>query len=83
MIRSTNTGVSVLLSRSGKIEAESTLFKEEILNWRLKVPANAEEAALVPTTIYARYGDIFSYLCGIVGLAGIFVVNILSRRAKK
>jgi apolipoprotein N-acyltransferase len=55
VVRATNTGVSAVIDRAGRIRAETALFEEA---WFTE-PVDVGYAG----SIYAEYGDWFLYLC--------------------
>jgi apolipoprotein N-acyltransferase len=55
LIRAANTGISAIISPSGKIVRQTDLFTRTVLKGSIKF--------LDRTTIYALYGDIFVYIC--------------------
>jgi apolipoprotein N-acyltransferase len=61
--RAANTGVSALVSPSGRIEPELGLFRRGYL--RLSVPLRAG------LTFYTRFGDVFAYLMTAVTAAAL------------
>jgi len=55
LIRSTNTGVSVVVDSIGQIKSQTGIFTEEIMT--------EEVALLYGNTLYMRVGDIFPWIC--------------------
>jgi len=55
LIRSTNTGVSVVVDSIGNIKSQTGIFKEEVMT--------QEVALLYGDTLYTRVGDIFPWIC--------------------
>jgi len=55
LIRSTNTGVSVVIDSIGNIKSRTGVFTEEIMK--------NEVALLYGETLYTRVGDIFPWIC--------------------
>jgi apolipoprotein N-acyltransferase len=66
-LRSANTGISAIISPSGKIIKKTGLFERTILRGSVKL--------LDRKTIYALYGDIFVYIC-LIFLGVIFISSI-------
>lgn len=66
-LRSANTGVSAIISPSGKIIKKTGLFERSVLRGSVKF--------LDRKTIYALYGDIFVYIC-LIFLGVIFFSSI-------
>ena len=61
--RAANTGVSALVSPSGRIGPELPLFHRGVL--RIEVPLRGAP------TFYTRFGDLFAYACGAVTAAAL------------
>lgn len=61
LIRVTNSGITALITPYGDVRAETPLFQEATRRWRLGYPS----ASL---TMYARFGDLFAWLCVAVSL---------------
>lgn len=55
LIRSTNTGVSVVVDSIGNIKSRTGIFTEEVMT--------EEVALLYGDTLYTRVGDIFPWIC--------------------
>jgi apolipoprotein N-acyltransferase len=55
LIRSTNTGVSVVVDSIGNIKSRTGIFKKEIMTQQV--------ALLYGETLYTRVGDIFPWIC--------------------
>ena len=55
LIRSTNTGVSVVVDSVGNIKSQTGIFTEEVMT--------QEVALLYGETLYTRVGDIFPWIC--------------------
>ncbi|MBN1547455.1 MAG: apolipoprotein N-acyltransferase [Syntrophaceae bacterium] len=64
-IRSANTGISAIISPTGKIMRQTDLFKRTTLKGSVKF--------LDRKTIYALYGDIFVYIC--IFLLGVILFS--------
>ena len=60
VLRAANTGFSAWISPSGKIEKQTGLFSQEMLN--VKVPLSLKDTA----TFYTQWGDWFAWLCAAV-----------------
>jgi apolipoprotein N-acyltransferase len=71
MIRAANTGISAFIGSEGKITAQSTLFRKEILSASVEV-------SNTPLTFYTRYGDLFVLAALLVALS--ILLFSLSRR---
>jgi len=71
LVRAANTGISAIVDPTGKILSQTGLFERTVLKGEVKY--------LDEKTIYAAYGDVFVYLCGIVLILHYFV---LKRRRK-
>jgi apolipoprotein N-acyltransferase len=65
LVRSANTGISAIISPSGKIIKKTGLFERTVLRGSVKL--------LDRKTIYALYGDIFVYICLI--LLGVIIFS--------
>lgn len=86
MIRSTNSGISSVLSATGKnilFESKngdntiySPLYEEDYMIAKIK-PLNIN-------TFYKSYGDVFAWLISILGLVGLVlaIIKIISKRIK-
>jgi len=55
LIRSTNTGVSVVVDSIGNIKSQTGIFTEEVMTQQV--------ALLYGNTLYMRVGDIFPWIC--------------------
>ena len=55
LIRSTNTGVSVIVDSIGNIKSRTGIFTEEVMTGQV--------ALLYGDTLYTRVGDIFPWIC--------------------
>ncbi|MFQ5847469.1 MAG: apolipoprotein N-acyltransferase [Candidatus Methylomirabilales bacterium] len=60
LVRAANTGISALIAPTGQIVKQSDLFVEAVLRGRV-VPRSGG-------TFYTRYGDLFAWGSGLVGL---------------
>ncbi|MGI9533865.1 MAG: apolipoprotein N-acyltransferase [Thermodesulfobacteriota bacterium] len=70
LIRSTNTGVSAVISPTGEVKKETGIFKKEIFV--------DEVALLYSDTIYMKIGDIFPWICLI-----FFVFFVFNKHLRK
>jgi apolipoprotein N-acyltransferase len=71
-LRSANTGISAIISPSGKIIKKTELFERSVLRGNVKF--------LDRKTIYALYGDIFVYICLI--LLGVIIFSSIKGELK-
>jgi apolipoprotein N-acyltransferase len=74
-IRSANTGISAIISASGRIEKQSPIFVPYMIDGQ--VPA------LDGTTFYMRYGDVFAYACALASIAVIIWAYRMKKRRPK
>ncbi len=75
LVRSANTGISAFIEPSGRIEAQSDIFKP----W-----AMAKDVVLLENiTFWASYGYLFAPICLIVGLCGSCLAWFRSIRSQK
>jgi len=70
VVRAANTGISALISASGKIAAELDLFKTGSLDVNVNIYNK--------NTLYTRWGDLFVYLCATALF--LLYINITMRR---
>ncbi|GBC78384.1 Apolipoprotein N-acyltransferase [bacterium HR08] len=63
LVRVTNSGITALITPYGDVRAETPLFQEATRRWRLGYPS-----ASPSLTMYARFGDLFAWLCVAVSL---------------
>jgi len=70
LVRAVTTGISALITPTGKIHKVSKLFQEEILTDTI-LPRQE-------TTFYTKYGDLFAALC--ILLSFIALLSILSKK---
>ena len=70
VVRAANTGISALISASGKIAAELDLFKTGYLDVNVNIYNK--------NTLYTRWGDLFVYLCATALF--LLYINIAMRR---
>ena len=67
LARAANTGVSAFIEPSGRILATLPLFERGVLTARLPLRRTV--------TFYARFGDLFAYLClGLTGASGLWAL---------
>jgi len=71
VVRAANTGISALISASGKIGARMDLFRTGWLD--------AQVNFYNKKTFYSRWGDVFAYLC-ITALITMFLINTMRRK---
>ena len=69
VIRAANTGISGVIDSKGRIQKQSGIFREAVVNE--KVVAGSSRS------IYTGYGDIFAYLC--IGGAMLLVIMNVTR----
>ncbi len=69
LIRAANTGISGVIDSCGRIIERTPLFREAVLTVDIKTDTSL--------TFYARYGDLFTYLCIICSV--LLLANILSK----
>lgn len=67
LVRAANTGVSAIIDPTGKIISQTGLFERTVLKGEVKY--------IDEKTVYAAYGDLFVYLCGIVLIPYYFIVQ--------
>ena len=72
-IRAANTGISGVIHASGKILMKTPLFEKTVID--------ADVPLLNLDTIYARYGDIFTFCC-IIGIVIMIVRVYISAKRK-
>jgi apolipoprotein N-acyltransferase len=60
LLRATNSGISAIISPSGRIQSSTGLLQEAICKGRFSF--------LAEKTFYTRYGDVFVFLCAIISL---------------
>jgi apolipoprotein N-acyltransferase len=70
IIRAANTGISALIKPTGEIISQTGLFERTILDGTVTY--------LSQGTFYARYGDIFIYVCFIT----ITVIGLISLKRR-
>jgi apolipoprotein N-acyltransferase len=74
MVRSTNTGISVLIGPTGQVEARSKLGVPEILPVALKVLPKP------PETLFVRFGDWFGWAGLGLGVLGLLALSLKLRK---
>ena len=65
-VRAANTGISAIIDANGRVLEASPLFEEAIVVGEIRVPTEAGRP-----TFYARYGDVFAWLCIAGSIAGL------------
>ncbi|MCW9049624.1 MAG: apolipoprotein N-acyltransferase [Deltaproteobacteria bacterium] len=70
LARAANTGISALISPSGRISQAGQIFQPLQISGTVGLGAEA--------TFYTRFGDVFAYGC--LGLSGVFLALILIKR---
>lgn len=68
--RAANTGISALISPSGKVTLSGPIFEPLQLSGVVGLGAEA--------TFYTQFGDLFAYFC--LGISGVFLVILCLRR---
>jgi apolipoprotein N-acyltransferase len=71
MVRVANTGISAVIDARGKIVRQTEPFTAETVI--------ADVPLVYAPTLYGRLGDVFSYLCALVALAGWFLPYVRRR----
>lgn len=69
VIRAANTGISGFIDSSGRILSQTGLFEKAVLTEDLKTDSTI--------AFYAKYGDLFSYICIVFSI--ILLANMISR----
>jgi apolipoprotein N-acyltransferase len=69
VIRAANTGISGFIDSNGKIISLTDLFQKAILTEDIKTDSTV--------SFYAKYGDLFSYLCIVFSV--ILLANVMSK----
>ena len=64
VLRVTNTGITALITASGKVSDATQGFRPAVRNWTIK-PSNRA------ATVYTRYGDLFPAFCTALALLGL------------
>lgn len=70
VVRAANTGITAVISPTGKIISSTKLFVPAFINYKIKL--------INTKTFYTRYGDIFIYICIIV--FGLFTAFYIYKR---
>ncbi|MBN1957508.1 MAG: apolipoprotein N-acyltransferase [Desulfuromonadales bacterium] len=73
LARAANTGISALISPSGKIVSDTPVFAALSLNGSVGLGSQA--------TFYSRYGDVFACLCGLFSLVFLGVMLFSRKRS--
>ena len=68
VVRCANTGVSMFIDPYGRQQQKTGLFQEAVLGGTI--------ARRNDQTLYVRFGDLFSQLCGVMALMGLAVAAI-------
>lgn len=63
LVRVTNSGITALITPYGEVRDATPLFHTATRHWLLRLPSSPP-----PLTLYARYGDLFAWLCVAVSL---------------
>jgi len=71
LARAANTGISAIVNPVGQILQQSSIFERTILQGEIKF--------LKIPTLYAKYGDMFVYICFIY-LLSIYLTNVKRRK---
>ena len=74
IVRSANTGISALIDPTGAIRVRSPLFEE----W---IHADAISLKKDSTSMYAKIGDMFAYVCVLFSVAAVLLFR--SRRGSR
>lgn len=75
MIRSTNTGVSAVISPTGDVLMDSPLFEQSVMVTAIK--------PLRSLSFYTAHGDWFAYACVAYSVLGLIIATVLSVRRRK
>jgi apolipoprotein N-acyltransferase len=67
VVRAANTGISAIINQTGQIESTADIFLRGVVKGDI-FPAKGVNS------FYVRYGDIFSWLCGVVVLIFLFTL---------
>jgi apolipoprotein N-acyltransferase len=76
IVRSTNSGISAVVDRTGRIRASTELLAPAILHYRLPFPGPGEEESAATETFFQRHGELFSELCVALSICGACVMAI-------
>jgi apolipoprotein N-acyltransferase len=71
VMRVTNTGLSTLIGKDGRVEDLTEPFKADVRVWS-NHPTDKQD------TFYTRHGDLFVYICSVVSLI-VFAAAIRSK----
>lgn len=71
MARSANSGISGIIDGTGRVQAKISLYEAGVVETRLP--------AALPTTLYARFGDLFFWLMTLGCVAGRFFARQTTR----
>lgn len=74
LIRSTNSGISAIISPTGKVEAKTGIFSEEILMGKV-TPIDSE------ATLYSRVGNVFPWIAFAVLSLFVLKTHLLGKYA--
>ncbi len=66
-LRATNSGISAIITPTGKIQASSGLLREEVCSGRF--------GWIRETTVYSRHGEAFAVLCAIITVLGAVIAT--------
>ncbi len=75
MLRAANTGVTCFINQFGRVTQElrdetGSTFTEGVLSGDIKVPSEHE------LTFYARHGELFAKVCGVITLVAIVLTSL-------
>jgi len=75
MLRAANTGVTCFINQFGRVTQElrdeiGSTFTEGVLSGDIKVPSEHE------LTFYARHGELFAKVCGVITLIAIVLTSL-------
>ena len=82
VVRAANTGVSALIDARGRVQDRSPLFEEAYVVGTIEMPLVGDGSVgdrNPASTIYARFGDLFVFLCAL----GCVAELILQARARR
>jgi len=71
LVRAANTGVSAVIDPTGVIQSQTDIFKRTVLKGEVKF--------IDESTLYAAYGDLFVYLCGLM----LILIDFIQKRRRK
>lgn len=74
LIRSTNSGISAIISPTGKVEAKTGIFSEENLRGKV-TPVDSV------STLYSRVGDVFAWIALAVLVLFVLKTHLLGKYA--